>query len=59
MPAILAASIELNSLRLNSGGPATIGANMLHESYQRKPSQSPISPYFDIINLLIFTLELK
>ncbi len=36
LPAILAASIELNSLRLNSGGPATIGANMLHESYHRK-----------------------
>jgi len=36
LPAILACSIELNSLRLNSGGPATIGANMLHESYHRK-----------------------
>lgn len=39
MPAILAASIELNSLRLNSGGPSTIGANMLHESYHRKLMQ--------------------
>lgn len=36
LPALLAASIELNSLRLNSGGPSTIGANMLHESYHRK-----------------------
>ena len=39
LPALLAASIELNSLRLNSGGPSTIGANMLHESYHRKLMQ--------------------
>jgi len=39
LPALLAASIELNSLRLHSGGPSTIGANMLHESYHRKLMQ--------------------
>jgi hypothetical protein len=46
LPIVLAASLELNSSRLNTGGPSTIGPNILHESYHRKLTamQSIIHP---------------
>lgn len=50
----LGCSIELNSLKLNSGGFGTVGNNLLHEQYYRKlmmaqnAHHSPYRPWSDL-----------